>query len=68
MNMQIIFSKKLYSTKSVNQAIKQYAELAVFSVSEKKKEIVVTLKNIDSDVKNVIRDEFCNYVLYLMKK
>ena len=66
--MQIIFSKKLYSTKSVNQAIKQYAELAVFSVSEKKKEIVVTLKNIDSDVKNVIRDEFCNYVLYLMKK
>lgn len=66
--MIITFSKTFYNLKAINSAIKEYANLGKFNVSDKKNEIAVTIKNIDKDVEDVLKDEFCNYVLALMKK
>ena len=62
--MTVIFSKKIYTLKSIKEAIKDYKSLAKFAVSNKKNSIQVVLKDIDKDFKDVILDEFCNYVLY----
>ncbi len=61
--MKIKFNKKIYSLRAVKLAIKDYHNLADFSLEQKGKYIIVTLTKIDKDVKEIIRDEFCNYVL-----
>lgn len=63
----IDFSGNIYSLKAVKSAIKEYCNLADFSFEKKKEYIRVRLKNIDEDIREIIRDEFCNYVLFLMK-
>jgi hypothetical protein len=65
--MTIKFDKKFYSLKAVKSAVKKYRNFADFGLKQKKNRIEVNLKNIDKDVSNVIKDEFCNYVLYSMK-
>ena len=64
--MKINFSKKIYKKKAINSAISQFKELANFNVSTKSDYYIVELKNIDKDVIKTIKDEFVNYVLYLM--
>ena len=68
MKKMIKFSKNLYTKKAIRNAIKDYNGLADFNVSETKNYIKVDIKNIDKGVENIIQDEFCNYVLYHMKK
>lgn len=65
--MLIKFDKKLYSLKAVKSAVKKYRDLADFDLKQRKNCIEVNLGNIDKDVINAIKDEFCNYVLYSMK-
>jgi len=64
----INFNKKLYSLKAIKLAIKEYQKLANFSLSQRKNYIQVELKNIDKEVKKIIKDEFCNYVLFKSKE
>ena len=66
--MDIYFSKSLYDGKAVKEAILAYAELADFSLKESASSFKVAVKNIDPEFKNIIKEEFCNYVLALMKK
>ncbi len=61
--MIIRFDKKIYKLKAIKLAIKEYKELADFVLKTKDKYFEVELKNIDQDVKGLIKDEFCNYVL-----
>lgn len=61
--MVIKFDKKIYKLKAVKLAIRDYKELADFVLKTKGDYFEVELKNIDPDVKNIIQDEFCNYVL-----
>ena len=61
------FNKDFYNLRAIRNTIKAYGELADFKVREGKKTIKVIVKNIDKEVKNVIEDEFCNYVLAEMK-
>jgi len=63
----IIFNKQLYKIKAIKLAIKEYQNLANFSFKQKENYIYVKLENIDKEVKKIIKDEFCNYVLFLMK-
>jgi len=65
--MKIKFNKQIYSLKAVKLAIKDYQKLADFSLEQKEKYIVVNLTKIDKDVKEIIKDEFCNYVLGFKK-
>ena len=64
--MKINFNKNIYKKKAINNAIRQFKELADFKVSAKSDYYTVDLKNINKDVVDVIKDEFGNYVLYLM--
>jgi hypothetical protein len=66
--MLVKFDKKLYSLKAVKSAAKKYRHLADFGLKQRKNRLEVSLKNIDQDVAEVIKDEFCNYVLYSMKR
>lgn len=66
--MTVKFSKIIYRKKSVVEAIKKYSHLADFSLKSAPDHIVVSIKNINKDLNNILEDEFCNYVLYLMKK
>lgn len=61
--MVIKFNKKIYKLNTIKSAIKDYQELADFKMSQTKEYIKVELKNIDREVKDIIKDEFCNYVL-----
>lgn len=65
--MLIKFDKKIYKVRAIKLAIKEYRNLADFSLRQKKDCIEVEIKNIDKDIKDIIKDEFCNYVLFLMK-
>jgi len=66
-NILISFDKKLYNLKAIKLAIKEYQNLANFSFRQKNNYIQVELKNIDKEVRPIIKDEFCNYVLSLMR-
>ena len=66
--MTINFSGKLYNLKAIQSSIEAYSELGVFSVKKDKKNIKVEINNIDKDVKDIIKDEFCNYVLNEVKR
>ena len=64
----IVFNKKLYGVKAIKSAIKEYQSLADFSFEQKGNYIWVKLKNIDEEISGVIKDEFCNYVLFKSKE
>ena len=66
-DMSINFNKDFYSLEAIKKAIQGYKGLADFDIKIDKKNIKVNLKNIDPDSKDVIKEEFCNYVLGLMK-
>ncbi len=65
--MTIVFNKGFYKLSAVKKAIKAYKNLAKFGTKEEKNKIKVELSKIDKDVKNIIKDEFSNYVLAEMK-
>lgn len=66
--MIINFNKKVYNIGVVKTAIKAYQNLADFELEEGGKYIKVCVKKIkDSKIKDLLEDEFCNYVLFLMK-
>ena len=61
--MIIKFNKNFYNIEAIKKAIRTYPKLANFEIKEKKNFVEVTIKNIDKDLKNVLTDEFSNYVL-----
>ncbi len=65
--MIIKFNKKIYKLKAIKSAIKKYQNLANFCLEEKEGYIWVRLTKIDQEVKDIIKDEFCNFALYLTK-
>ncbi len=65
--MEIKFNKKIYNLKAVKSTIRAYRGLADFDFKQKGAYIKVELKNINKDVEKIIKDEFCNYVLFSMK-
>ena len=65
--MLINFNKNLYDLKAIKLAIKEYKNLANFSLRRKGNYIEVELKDINKKFRQTIKDEFCNYTLSLMK-
>ncbi len=61
----IKFNKKLYNPRVIKSAVKLHKDTADFIFAEKNNYIELTLKNVDKEVEKVIKDEFCNYVLFL---
>lgn len=65
--MIIKFSKNLYNLKAIKLAVEEYQNLANFSIKQADNYIKVELTKIDKEVSKIIKDEFCNHVLGLMK-
>ena len=63
----INFNKKLYNFKIIQSVAKLYENVADFIFVEKKNYIILTIQNINKEVEDIIKDEFCNYVLSLTK-
>ena len=66
-NIVINFNKSFYTIKAIKKAIQNYKGIANFNIISNKKENKVEIKNIDIESKDIMRQEFCNYVLGLMK-
>lgn len=66
--MVIKFHKKLYKKKAIEAAIQDYEKLADFILKERSGYYELRIKKIDEDVKDIIKDEFSNYVLSLMRE
>ena len=64
--MIIKFNKNIYKKKAIVKAGKEYKHLADFDIKNQNKYYQVVFSKIDKDVKEIIEDEFKNYVLYLM--
>lgn len=62
--MEIKFNKNIYNKKGLENTIQAYQELAKIEFSEVDSFFIITMDNIDEGVKDVIVDEFCNYLLF----
>lgn len=61
------FNKHFYTIQAVKSAIGAYSHLADFKLKEDNISITVSLKNIEHNFRNIIGDEFQNFVLAEMK-
>ncbi len=66
--MTIFFNKQFYHLQAIKKAVEAYQELAVFNIGERDDDIEVDIDEIDKNFKDVIKDEFCNYVLAETKR
>lgn len=64
--MEIKFDKKLYNKNAIEAAIQDYREVADFDLAEGDNLYTVKISKIDKEVEKIIKDEFCNYVLFCM--
>jgi len=63
---EIKFNTKIYKKKAIQEAVSAYSHLANFTLKETAGFIKVKIEKIDrvnSGIKNIIADEFANYVL-----
>lgn len=61
----VSFSKKFYKVKAVRNSVRDYekSRVAKFKIKEGSDIIRVEITGIDPDVRDIIREEFSNYVL-----
>lgn len=61
--MTINFNKNIYPLIAIKKTVHAYKDLAKFKVTEKDSYYLTELTDIKKEVKSIIKDEFCNYVL-----
>jgi len=59
----LAFSRDLYAAEAVDEAVRAYAGLARFAVSQGGADVLVEVSEPDPEVADVLLDEFCNHVL-----
>lgn len=62
------FNTKIYKKPAIQKAISDYSHLAKFQIKDNKNYIKVMIGNINPEVKDMISEEFANYVLGMTKK
>lgn len=62
------FNTKIYKKEAIQEAVSAYTSLAKFRVKDNKDYIKVKIEDIDAEVKDILIDEFANYVLGMTKK
>jgi len=65
--MVINFNKNIYPLKAIKKTSTLYKKLATFKITERGKYFATKLTNIEKDIKDSIKDEFCNHVLSQIK-
>jgi len=62
--MEIKVSKNIYNKKGLESAIRDYQEFAKIYFSETDTFFIIIIDGVDEELKDVIVDEFCNYLLF----
>jgi hypothetical protein len=65
---ELKFNKSIYNKEAIKQAVSAYSAHAKFTLTSDKEHIKVRISRADPLVKNIIGDEFGNYVLGVTKK
>jgi hypothetical protein len=65
--MEIKLNTKIYKEKAIKQAISSYSHIARFKVKNNKNYINISIDNIEANFKDILADEFVNYVLGMTK-
>jgi len=66
--MKIKFNNQIYNEKAIKTAVSAYNKIAKIKVQKTRSYYLVNIKNAKSCFKQVLKDEFSNYVLGLTKK
>lgn len=66
--MHIKFHNKIYTKSIIQQATKDFKDLADFKISREDVYINVDATNIDPELSDIFYEEFTTYVLCLQKK
>lgn len=61
------FHQKIYTKKAVQKAAEAYAHLARFRIKREAPYLLVSISNQSDLEDELLRDEFCNYALYMRK-
>jgi hypothetical protein len=65
--MQVVkFNKKIYNNEAIKQAIDEFENLADFDMKNTNNYFEVKIDKVDNEVKDILLDEFANYVLGLL--
>lgn len=67
--MKIILDKNLYSIEAIKNTINAYQNEGIgdFAIKEKGDSFVIEGSNIEEDMKEEIKNEFCNFLVSEMK-
>lgn len=65
--IEIKFNEKIYNLKSVRKAVMIYAHLAQFRIKKQKPYIYVKISPKSGVTDILLKEEFCNYLLYVLK-
>ena len=59
------FDKKIYKAKAVKKAVEDYKDVAKITLEESKGFYKVEFRDVSKELKDIVVDEFGNYVLAL---
>jgi len=62
------FNIRIYKKEAIRQGISAYSHLAKFKIKDNKGYLKVKIEKINPEVKDMLVDEFSNYVLGMTKK
>ena len=62
--MEIKINKNIYKKESLKKTIQVYESLAKIDFLEESNFFIVKIDDINEEVKDIIQDEFCNYLLF----
>lgn len=64
---KIVLKKSFYDLNTVKEALKDFKEICEGKTISKKGNIEISLKSKNKDFEKNLNNEFCNYILGLMK-
>jgi His-Xaa-Ser system protein HxsD len=64
---KIFLDKEIYPPKVVKKALKEFPLSLNFTVSEKKEGFLITFKDKKKEIVEQVKNEFCNYLIYLIQ-
>jgi hypothetical protein len=65
--MIIKLNKKIYPLRTIKKSVKAFSKLADFKIKQNKDYFLIQIQNIKNQSTEKCKDEFLNYVLYMIK-
>ena len=62
--MELRFDRRLYTKTALDEAAESFSHLATITMQEEGDQYILSFTDVDSDVNEVIREEFANHALY----